>query len=494
MKYLIKSMPENNISKDILSLLNSKIFCLGDLMLDKYIIGNTNRISPEGPIPVLDITKEVKMLGGVGNVVRNLSTLAIETYLVSLLGEDSISKEVEEKLDKINVYKNVVKDNSRPTITKTRFISNNQQILRVDKEKKVPISKKIENKIFKASKEKILKADAVIISDYNKGLLTENILKKILSFSKKHKKPVILDPKSTNFEKYKGVTIITPNIKELELVTNKKLDNDSKIIKVAKELVSKFNFDHLLVTMGKRGMILVSKKKKNIIKLDAEAKEVFDVSGAGDTVLSFIAAGIASSLNIESVVKIANIAAGIVVNKTGTSVAHLSEMLISANKGAYHLSKVVELHEAEKVVKFWQNKKEKIGFTNGCFDYVHPGHISLFQQAKKKCSKLIVAVNSDSSIKKIKGPSRPKQKLNTRLQVLNSIPSIDLIIVFSDETPISIIKKIKPNLLVKGSDYKENQIIGAKEVKKFGGSILRAKLINNFSSSIIIDEILNTSF
>ena len=174
--------------------------------------------------------------------------------------------------------------------------------------------------------------------------------------------------------------------------------------------------------------------------------------------------------------------------------AHLSEMLISANKGAYHLSKVVELHEAEKVVKFWQNKKEKIGFTNGCFDYVHPGHISLFQQAKKKCSKLIVAVNSDSSIKKIKGPSRPKQKLNTRLQVLNSIPSIDLIIVFSDETPISIIKKIKPNLLVKGSDYKENQIIGAKEVKKFGGSILRAKLINNFSSSIIIDEILNTSF
>ena len=187
-------------------------------------------------------------------------------------------------------------------------------------------------------------------------------------------------------------------------------------------------------------------------------------------------------------------AAGIVVNKTGTSVAHLSEMLISANKNYYHLSKVMDLSEVYKVKNFWLNKKEKIGFTNGCFDYIHPGHISLFQQAKKKCSKLIVAVNTDNSIKKLKGPLRPKQKLNTRLQVLNSIPFIDLIIVFSDRTPLSIIKKIKPDLLIKGSDYNENQIVGAKEVKKYGGKILRAKILSNFSSSIIIDEILNTSF
>jgi len=241
-------------------------------------------------------------------------------------------------------------------------------------------------------------------------------------------------------------------------------------------------------------MILVSKKKNNVIKLNAETKEVFDVSGAGDTVVSFIAAGLARSLKIEEVVKIANMAAGIVVNKTGTSVAHLSEMLISANKNYYHLSKVMDLSEVYKVKNFWLNKKEKIGFTNGCFDYIHPGHISLFQQAKKKCSKLIVAVNTDNSIKKLKGPLRPKQKLNTRLQVLNSIPFIDLIIVFSDRTPLSIIKKIKPDLLIKGSDYNENKIVGAKEVKKYGGKILRTKILNNFSSSIIIDEILNTSF
>ena len=230
------------------------------------------------------------------------------------------------------------------------------------------------------------------------------------------------------------------------------------------------------------------------MKLEAEAKEVFDVSGAGDTVVSFIAAGLACSLKIEEVVKIANIAAGIVVNKTGTSVAHLSEMLISANKNYYRLSKVMDLSEGYKVKNFWLNKKEKIGFTNGCFDYIHPGHISLFQQAKEKCSKLIVAVNTDNSIKKLKGPLRPRQKLNTRLQVLNSIPFIDLIVVFSDKTPLSIIKKIKPDLLIKGCDYNENQIVGAKEVKKYGGKILRAKILSNFSSSIIIDEILNTSF
>ena len=482
------------LSKNILNLLNRKIFCLGDIMLDNYIIGNTNRISPEGPIPVLDIVKEVKMLGGVGNVVRNLSTLATETHLVSLLGNDLMSNEVEKKLNIINVNKDLVRDSNRPTITKSRYISNNQQILRVDKEKTDFIDKKIENKIFNYSKKRILKTDVVIISDYNKGLITKNLLKRIVSFANKNKKPVIIDPKSTDFDKYKGATIVTPNIKELELVVKKKLNSDKEIINISKKLIFKFNFKHLLITMGKSGMMLISKNNKNVIKFDAEAKEVFDVSGAGDTVASFIAAGIGSSLKIEEVIKIANIAAGVVVGKTGTSVAHLSEILLAINKNNYHLSKVMNLNETIKVINFWKEKKEKIGFTNGCFDYLHPGHVSLFKQAKKKCSKLIVAINSDKSIKNNKGPLRPKQKLNIRLQVLNSIPYIDLIIVFSEKTPIEIIKKIKPNLLVKGSDYKENQIIGAKEVKKNKGKILRANILSNFSSSNIIDEILNTSF
>ena len=482
------------ISENILSLLNCKVFCLGDLMLDKYIVGTTNRISPEGPIPVLDIQKEVGMLGGVGNVVRNLSTLATETYLVSLLGDDLASKEVEKKLNNINVYNNLIKDPSRPTIIKSRFIANNQQILRVDKEKITSINKKIEKKVYEFSKKQILKTNAVVISDYNKGLITENILKKIISFAKIHKKPIIVDPKSSNFSKYRGATIITPNIKELEAVLKKKIINEKQIIDFSRKLISKFNFNYLLVTMGKSGMILISRKQKRIVKLKAESEEVFDVSGAGDTVVSYIAAGLASSLKIEEVVEIANLAAGVVVNKTGTSVAHLSEVLLSINKNNYHLSKVMDFSEAKKIINFWLNKKNKIGFTNGCFDYLHPGHISLFKQAKKKCSKLIVAVNSDNSVVKNKGPLRPKQKLNTRLQILNSIPFIDLIIVFSDKTPLNIIKKIKPHLLIKGSDYRESQIVGAKEVKKYGGKILRAKTLKNFSSSIIIDEILNTSF
>ena len=482
------------LSKNILNLLNRKIFCLGDIMLDNYIIGNTNRISPEGPIPVLDIVKEVKMLGGVGNVVRNLSTLATETHLVSLLGNDLMSNEVEKKLNIINVNKDLVRDSNRPTITKSRYISNNQQILRVDKEKTDFIDKKIENKIFNYSKKRILKTDVVIISDYNKGLITKNLLKRIVSFANKNKKPVIIDPKSTDFDKYKGATIVTPNIKELELVVKKKLNSDKEIINISKKLIFKFNFKHLLITMGKSGMMLISKNNKNVIKFDAEAKEVFDVSGAGDTVASFIAAGIGSSLKIEEVIKIANIAAGVVVGKTGTSVAHLSEILLAINKNNYHLSKVMNLNETIKVINFWKEKKEKIGFTNGCFDYLHPGHVSLFKQAKKKCSKLIVAINSDKSIKNNKGPLRPKQKLNIRLQVLNSIPYIDLIIVFSEKTPIEILKKFKRYLLVKGSVYKEIEIIGAKEVKKNKGKILRAKILSNFSSSNIIDEILNTSF
>ena len=239
----------NNISENILSLLNCKVFCLGDLMLDKYVIGTTNRISPEGPIPVLDINKEVRMLGGVGNVVRNLSTLATETYLVSLLGDDSVSKEVEKKLNNINIYNNLIKDPSRPTIIKSRFIANNQQILRVDKEKITSINKKIEKKVYEFSKKQILKTNAVVISDYNKGLITENILKKIISFAKIHKKPIIVDPKSSNFSKYRGATIITPNIKELEAVLKKKIINEKQIIDFSRKLISKFNFNYLLVTM-----------------------------------------------------------------------------------------------------------------------------------------------------------------------------------------------------------------------------------------------------
>ena len=329
-------------------------------MLDKYIIGSTNRISPEGPIPVLDIEKEIKMLGGVGNVVRNLSTLSTETHLVSLIGNDKVSSEVEKQLNQININKEIIKDSHRPTITKSRFIANNQQILRVDKEKRVSISSALEKKILNFSKKKILKTKAIIISDYNKGLLTENILRKIISFAKKYKKPIVIDPKSTNYKKYSGATILTPNINELESVSKKKLINDIDIVKAARKLISKFNFNYILVTRGKLGMILVS--KKNILKLEAEAKEVFDVSGAGDTVVSFLAAGLASSLKIEESVKIANIAAGIVVNKTGTSVAHLSEMLISINKNDYYLSKVMNISELNKVVDFWSKKKRKNRF------------------------------------------------------------------------------------------------------------------------------------
>tara|TARA_B100000029_G_scaffold492377_1_gene553590 strand:- start:21900 stop:23354 length:1455 start_codon:yes stop_codon:yes gene_type:complete len=481
-----------NLSKNILSLLNKKIFCLGDLMLDNYIIGNTNRISPEGPIPVLDVENKIEMLGGIGNVVRNLSTLASETHLVSMTGNDEVAKKIEKKLNQINCSKKIVKDSNRPTTTKSRFIANNQQILRVDNENVSEISKKIEENIYKFSKKIILKSDAIIISDYKKGVLTTNLLRKIISFAKKNKKSIVLDPKSSNYEKYKGVTIITPNINELELVSKRKFLNDNDIIGSSKKLISKFNFKYVLVTMGKSGMILVSSKKS--IKLNAEAQEIFDVSGAGDTVASFIAAGLASSLKIDDIVKIANIAAGVVVNKTGTSVAHLSEVLLAVNKNDYHLSKVMKLNEAINTVNFWKNKNEIIGFTNGCFDYLHPGHISLFKQAKKCCSKLIVAINSDSSIKLNKGPLRPRQKLNKRLQVLNSIPFIDLIIVFSTKTPLDIIKKIKPKFLIKGSDYKESEIIGSKEVKKNGGKIIRAKILDNFSSSKIIEEVLDTTF
>tara|TARA_B100001013_G_scaffold300271_1_gene201547 strand:- start:159 stop:1178 length:1020 start_codon:yes stop_codon:yes gene_type:complete len=338
----------------------------------------------------------------------------------------------------------------------------------------------------------IASSDAVVLSDYGKGLLTDNIIKNIINFSKKMGKIVVLDPKNGNFKKYFGATIITPNVKELEEAVNSKLNNEFEIVKASKELIRKHKFKYVLVTRGKLGMTLISSKNK-VLNFKTEAKEIYDVSGAGDTVVSYIAACLGCSISIQQSIKIANFAAGIVVSKSGTSVAHLSELLFSLNKKNIS-SKLVNFNEGAKIVDFWKKKKEIVGFTNGCFDYLHPGHLSLFEQAKKKCTKLIVAINSDNSVKAIKGPSRPKQNTNIRIKVLEAIKYVDLIILFSDKTPIKLIKKIKPNLLVKGSDYKEKQIIGAKEVRLNGGKIFRAKVLDDFSSSLVIEEVLNSSF
>ena len=241
-------------------------------------------------------------------------------------------------------------------------------------------------------------------------------------------------------------------------------------------------------------MILISSKKSNVLKLHTKAKEIFDVSGAGDTVVSFISACLASKVSMENSVKIANAAAGIVVSKPGTSVAHLSEIILSINEEKNVSSKLTNLSEGIKIINYWRDKNEKIGFTNGCFDYLHPGHISLFKEAKKKCSKLIVAINSDTSIRKLKGSDRPKQNEFLRAKILNSIKYIDLVIIFSENNPMSILKKIKPDLLVKGEDYKENQIVGSNFVKSYGGKVVRAKIFKNFSTSSIIEEISSSSY
>ena len=486
-------MRDNNIIDDIIKITNAKIFCLGDLMLDKYIIGSSQRISPEGPIPILDIKKEVNMLGGVGNVARNLGTIGIKTYLVGLLGNDEIGNIIEKKIKQRNIVTKLFKDNNRPTTLKTRFIANDQQILRTDKETLTPISLSLEKKILKESRKMILNSDSIILSDYGKGLLTQNILKEIICFANKNKKPIILDPKGNNLDNYKGVTILTPNINELELVAKKKLNNKDEIVEVSRKIIKKYNSKHMLITRGKLGMLLVSSNNK-VINLDTEAKQIYDVSGAGDTVTSFLAACLGSSITIDNSIKIANSAAGIVVSKSGTSVAHLSELILSLNKNVNYSSKINDRTEANNIIKFWIKKKELIGFTNGCFDYLHPGHVLLLKQAKKNCTKLIVAVNSDSSVKKIKGPNRPKQSQDIRSKVLAAIKYVDLIIIFNEKSPIKLIKQIKPSLLVKGSDYKENKIVGAKLVKLFGGKILRVKIFKDFSSSLIIEEISNSSF
>ena len=461
----------------------SNILVFGDVMLDRYVSGSVDRVSPEAPVPVLKPIKEEIRLGGAANVALNLSSLGSKVSLIGISGKDSSSAQIF-KLLKENKIKNEIVKSNLPTITKLRLLSSKQQLLRVDNEEE--FTKEDWNSAKKRFDKSIAlnSNNLLIISDYGKGTLQD--IPGLIKKAKKSKKIVLVDPKGNNFSKYKGADVITPNFSEF-IGEVGAVKSEREITAKAKSLIKSLKLGALLVTRGPEGMTLFNKEKGKVVRSDfpTQAQEVFDVSGAGDTVIASVAAALSTGLDMTSAVKLANVAAGIVVGKSGTATASISE--IEPHFTGEDL--VFTLKEAKKHSVMLRKNGKKIVFTNGCFDILHAGHVHYLEQAKELGDELVVGLNSDSSVKTLKGPSRPINNLQQRAKVLSSLKCVDRIVSFTDETPIELIKEIKPDVLVKGGDYKVKDVVGHKEIRSWGGEVKIIPLVPGLSTTNIIKKL-----
>ncbi len=468
---------------------NLNILCIGDIILDSYIHGNVNRISPEAPIPVFKYESERFVLGGAGNVARNVVSGGGSCNLISVVGNDEEFKILSRLVQKTKNLKASLILENRKTTLKQRYISGQQQILRVDNETDKAISKSCESKVFNIFKKYIKKSDIVILSDYDKGILTDSLIKKLILFSKKCKKTTIVDPKKKSFDVYAGADVLTPNLNELLKAGNinlKKSSLEEKTIKkLSEEFIKKYNFSSVITTRSSNGMTIVSKAEKTY-NLSSKALEVYDVSGAGDTVIAYLSLSLASGMSLVDSAKIANRAAGISVGKLGTTCVFNEEVF----ENELFEKKIVSQKEAKLFLDKLKPSK-KIGFTNGCFDLIHSGHINYLKKSKKYCDILILGLNSDKSVESLKGKNRPILDLDERLKVLSNFEFIDLIIVFNELTPLKLIKDLKPNFLFKGKDYKKKEVVGSKEIQNWNGKTILINYEKEKSTSNIIKRIKN---
>ncbi|WP_085906203.1 D-glycero-beta-D-manno-heptose-7-phosphate kinase [Kiloniella majae] len=490
---------ETHSSIDLLDLVarvddlaGARVRTVGDLMLDRFIYGSVERISPEGPIPVLKINRQVSMLGGSGNVLRNLAAIGASTNFVAVIGDDAVGQEVSALVQKEIGQEplNLVIETTRQTTIKERFVASNQQLLRADREMDRALDPDTCSQIIKRVQKNLADAPVVILSDYDKGVLNQETLSTIIAAALEAGCQIIADPKGRDYSIYKGVSIVTPNRRELHEATGMSVDGDAAVVAACRYLIESCGIQGVLATRSEEGMTLVT--SDGVVEhLGAEAREVFDVSGAGDTVVAVLGAALAAGLNLLEASWLANIAAGIVVGKTGTAVAYGSEIrqALLARNGHTSQAKVTELGAMLHRVDQWRKAGYKIGFTNGSFDLLHPGHIASLQQSRSVCDRLIVGLNTDASVKRYKGENRPIQDENARATVLAALEIVDQVVLFDEDTPLKLIEAILPDVLVKGADYTLDQVVGGDVVIQNGGQVILADLKDGFSTTNTIARI-----
>lgn len=475
-----------------------RVLVVGDLMLDRFVYGQTSRLSPEAPVPVLNIDRESVMPGGAGNVLMNLRALGAGSQAVCLIGDDDAGQLLCNLLTAHQTdVAGIVVDPSRPTPEKIRYLSGPHQLLRTDIEKTHPANADTEHKLITAIDRAIPSVQAVVLSDYGKGTLTPRVIAHVVSQAEIKKIPVLVDPKGADYTRYRGAFMVTPNRAELALAAGTaSLKNDGDIVSAAKNILAASGIQNILVTRSEDGMTLLRRGENNALHIRTQARDVFDVSGAGDTVIATLAAALAAGAALEDAVRLSNIAGGLAVGKIGTAPVGADELRAALERGApqAYIAPLMTDDTAEKHIRAWQAAGLKVGFTNGCFDILHFGHVHYLAAARAQCDRLIVGLNHDDSVRLLKGPTRPVNAQDARAAVIGALGSVDGVVFFGakaageDNTPCALIARLKPDIFFKGGDYTIDQLPEAKIVSAYGGKVCIMDLQEGFSTTHTIQK------
>ena len=469
------------------------INCLvvGDLMLDEYLWGKAERISPEAPVQVVDIVREEFRIGGAGNVVNNLAALGAHVEVCSVVGDDENGCSLLGEFNCRNLPTDAIfRDSGRRTSRKTRVVASNQQIVRIDRESREQISSEMEHNVCRWTSDNIMRFNAVLLSDYLKGVLTPRVLASVINTARAAGIPVLVDPKGGDYTRYQGATILTPNRKEAEAASGIPIDDDASLDRAARVIMDTAAIEHLLITRSEAGMSLFSGTTA-AVHIPTVAREVFDVSGAGDTVLATLAIGTAAGLDIAEAARLANIAAGIAVGKLGTSTVSAAEIISAvALVHSDSDSKIKNMDVLTATVATEKARGKRIVFTNGCFDLLHAGHVKYLQKARNLGDLLILGLNSDASVRRLKGENRPLIDEEERAHLLAALNCIDYVTIFNEDTPLELITALKPDILVKGGDYTPEGVVGKDVVEAYGGRVELITFVDGKSTTGIIEKIL----
>ena len=465
-----------------------RLLVVGDVMLDKYIWGDVGRISPEAPVPVVRGTRQEAKPGGAANVAMNLAGLGAQAAVVGITGGDEDEKLLAAALTAAAIEPCLVPSAEFSTITKTRILGGSQQMLRLDFERLGKIEPAAHKRLVDAGLAQLASCDALVLSDYAKGALKPNVCQALIQAARKRGIPILVDPKSPDYSRYRGATTICPNLGDLAAATQLGAGNLEPLLAAAEAMVTDLDIEFFTATMSEKGIALI--RPGNRFVAPAQARQVFDVSGAGDTVIAVLALCLASALQPETAVQLANVAAGIVVGKVGTVPVEKHELLaaLSPQIALQAANQVLTREELVERVRLWKANGERVVFTNGCFDLLHIGHITLLEQARRFGDRLIVAINSDASVSALKGPTRPIVSQTERARVLAALAAVDAVVVFDEPTPLELIVAARPDVLVKGGDYQADSIVGAKEIASWGGDVRIVPLVEGFSTTRLIEK------
>ncbi len=474
---------------------SARVLVLGDVMLDRFVYGSVERISPEAPIPVVNVERVSDMPGGAANVARNVAAMGARATLLGVVGDDAWADDLRTQIAASpEITAELIVDATRPTTVKTRYVADGQQVMRADQESRAALDAGVERRLVAAFIRALDTAGVVVLSDYAKGVLSDSLARAVIDAATRANRIVVVDPKAKDFAKYRGAAVIKPNRFELQVASGLSCSTHEQVVAAARQVLARQVCGTLVVTRGRDGMSVIG-SDDTAVHLPTAARQVFDVSGAGDTAVAALALGLAAGGSVVDASTLANIAAGLAVGKRGTATVSTGEMIAALHPAdtGDERQKLFSLESALHLVGRWRDQGLKIAFTNGCFDLLHPGHIALLDHARGTADRLIVGLNADSSVRRLKGPNRPVQSEVARATVLAAVKSVDAVVIFAEDEPLELIGRISPDVLVKGADYQIGQVVGAELVVSRGGKVVLAPIVPGHSTSGTVQRAANSA-